>query len=470
LQSTNPTHPFSAWQAERRLFAGQKFSGVVVHRNFEYLLLSPADVPRFTQLSTHTLAQKQHVPFRAPFELLKSFVAAMYEDTVESMTEPERDSRAAPQRQLRVSGGLVTITHAPPDRIILSWTASPAADMVADSLVAVVAQADVSLATIKATTRPHSHGGGGHDDHAHHSHAAEGEDEPPVGDHERGAAHQVTAAEAARAVAWGLDEPWARVLLESATGPFVDAAAQAVYAAHTAPTAATEVGDGGSNAGCMPALPPLVFMHRDALVRVLREQYGHEAVSHCFSFAGGADADAEADADAVADAGTGGAGATSDASVVAAAAAAAGSSVVQEQCDTAMAVDSAADAASPAPAAGQCTGFRVSVDLGDGIGSGSVTCSLRSSADPDGVDGGDGGAAEETIAAVATQRGSAAADAPTWAVTASDDKLSAALQRTLAMVRALFLPLQPSANGLRSSGGAATPFVSGGASASGASL
>lgn len=51
-------------QAGRRLVAGQRVSGVLVHRNFEFFLLQPADLPKYTPLATHTLRQKQHIPYR----------------------------------------------------------------------------------------------------------------------------------------------------------------------------------------------------------------------------------------------------------------------------------------------------------------------------------------------------------------------------------------------------------------------
>lgn len=90
-----------------------------------------------------------------------------------------------PKRFLRISGGSVTVLHAPPDRVILSWMASPTADMVADALVALIAQTEVSQAALRASSRPcggHSHGGGGG-----HSHA-EGE-ECEHGHEEGGRAH-----------------------------------------------------------------------------------------------------------------------------------------------------------------------------------------------------------------------------------------------------------------------------------------
>jgi hypothetical protein len=101
------------------------------------------------------------------FALLSSFVRAMYGDTIEGTEAIPRSAAATPattssdakrerafavsggfavpaaqppRRTLRVSGGLVTLTHAPPDRVILTWSSSPLADMVADSLVAVLSQ------------------------------------------------------------------------------------------------------------------------------------------------------------------------------------------------------------------------------------------------------------------------------------------------------------------------------------------
>lgn len=162
--------------AENGIKPGTHISGILVNHDFETLLLAPSEVSRFTQLATHTIAQKLHIPYRSSFALLKAFVTSMYSDTVEeinvqnsvgtnvsslsSSTVLTALSQPSPQHQLIVSN-LVTITHAPPDRVIVSWTASPISDMIADSLVAVIAQAEVSIASVKATSKScnHSHGG-----------------------------------------------------------------------------------------------------------------------------------------------------------------------------------------------------------------------------------------------------------------------------------------------------------------------
>jgi len=51
--------------AAKRLAAGVKVSGVLVHKNYQFLLMAPADVAKHTPVATHTVAQVQHVPCRA---------------------------------------------------------------------------------------------------------------------------------------------------------------------------------------------------------------------------------------------------------------------------------------------------------------------------------------------------------------------------------------------------------------------
>ena len=46
----------------------------------------------------------------------------------------------------------VTVSHRKPDRVVLSWLASPSSDMVADSIAAVVLQADFGIAGMKGAS------------------------------------------------------------------------------------------------------------------------------------------------------------------------------------------------------------------------------------------------------------------------------------------------------------------------------
>ena len=64
----------------------------------------------------------------------------------------------------------MTLVHAPPDRVLLTWSASPVSDAVADSLVALIAQTEVSQSALRSTTVQCGHGShssSGHDGHEH---------------------------------------------------------------------------------------------------------------------------------------------------------------------------------------------------------------------------------------------------------------------------------------------------------------
>ena len=73
--------------ADRPLRAGARVQGILVHHNFESLLLQPSELSRFTQLTAHQLRQRLHVPYRSSFAMLKAFVSAMYTGTAEGLED-----------------------------------------------------------------------------------------------------------------------------------------------------------------------------------------------------------------------------------------------------------------------------------------------------------------------------------------------------------------------------------------------
>ena len=72
--------------------------------------------------------------------MLRMFLEAMYEDVA---THPD------PKFQVLVVCQAVTVSYRPPDRVLLSWMASPSSDMVADSVAAVVLQASLGVAGMR---------------------------------------------------------------------------------------------------------------------------------------------------------------------------------------------------------------------------------------------------------------------------------------------------------------------------------
>jgi cleavage and polyadenylation specificity factor subunit 3 len=158
-----------------RLFTqGSTLDGVLISKHFDLMLVAPSDVTNYTPVSTHAIQQKMHVPYRSSFELLKKFVGGMYEVEEVDLGAQSQDAASvsnAPatgnaggangkSRVLRMKDGSVTLTYNPPDRVVLTWNTSPTSDMIADSLIAIIAQASSSPAAVKVTSKAsHDHKG-----------------------------------------------------------------------------------------------------------------------------------------------------------------------------------------------------------------------------------------------------------------------------------------------------------------------
>ncbi|KND04435.1 uncharacterized protein SPPG_00164 [Spizellomyces punctatus DAOM BR117] len=125
-------------------------SGILVCRDFTYHLLAPSDLPSFTDLVPATLEQRQTIPCRAPLGLVKWHLEMMYGSIEETG-----------KRSFRVFD-TVKVTQSPDlRRYTLEWEGNAVNDMIADSIVAIIAQAESSPASVKATKGSHGH-------HHHH--------------------------------------------------------------------------------------------------------------------------------------------------------------------------------------------------------------------------------------------------------------------------------------------------------------
>jgi cleavage and polyadenylation specificity factor subunit 3 len=284
--------------AEKALRPGVRLQGILVHHEFETLLLQPSELARFTPLATHSLRQRLHVPYRSSFAMLKAFVTAMYADTQEQDVDAEGQASSftanikldksalalskLKKRALAVAGGIVVATHYPPDRVILSWAASPIGDMVADSLVAVLAQAEVSQASIKASSRPCSHDHSTTNSESAHLHEEEDEEviSLPLLDstssmNNSASSSSTEAADLAEATKWTEDVPWARELLVSDSSLLKTDLSSHIPAATNSniPLRVLEVEVDSSR------LTAQLKRRKDILYRMLCDQYGHNLVS-----------------------------------------------------------------------------------------------------------------------------------------------------------------------------------------------
>src|SRR5258706_414537 len=56
------------------MFQNKKISGILVKRNFNYHIMSPTDLPTYTDLATSTVTQRQSVPYSGTINQLQYYL------------------------------------------------------------------------------------------------------------------------------------------------------------------------------------------------------------------------------------------------------------------------------------------------------------------------------------------------------------------------------------------------------------
>ncbi|CAK4073151.1 unnamed protein product [Aphanomyces euteiches] len=120
-----------------------KLSGLLVEHDFHTHVMHPDDLSEYTtNLLVGNIVQKQHVPFvHQPFDVLEMLIRQMYADITST-------------HDTIVVGKRVVVTHCPPEKVVIEWTADPSADMIADSIVALTMHAQASPASFKISMHP----------------------------------------------------------------------------------------------------------------------------------------------------------------------------------------------------------------------------------------------------------------------------------------------------------------------------
>jgi cleavage and polyadenylation specificity factor subunit 3 len=108
----------------------RKLSGLLVKRNFNYHLLAPTDLNKYTDLVMSTISQKLTVHFSDSFEQLKSLLGEFELKQVDAKQPDEHKLLLFRQIQLTylAKQGYVT----------LEWISSPLTDMYTDAIIAVL--------------------------------------------------------------------------------------------------------------------------------------------------------------------------------------------------------------------------------------------------------------------------------------------------------------------------------------------
>uniref|UniRef100_H3C9Y3 Cleavage and polyadenylation specificity factor subunit 3 n=1 Tax=Tetraodon nigroviridis TaxID=99883 RepID=H3C9Y3_TETNG len=113
---------------DRKCAQGQRVSGILVKRNFNYHIMTPTDLPNYTDLSVGTVTQIQAIPYTGPISLLVS--------QLRSLTGDVEQVEGASKITIRIFKS-VTLVHEG-GMVLLEWVANPLTDMYADVVTTVV--------------------------------------------------------------------------------------------------------------------------------------------------------------------------------------------------------------------------------------------------------------------------------------------------------------------------------------------
>ncbi|XP_012582824.1 PREDICTED: cleavage and polyadenylation specificity factor subunit 3, partial [Condylura cristata] len=114
--------------ADKKPEQGQRVSGILVKRNFNYHILSPCDLSNYTDLAMSTVKQTQAIPYTGPFNLLFHQLQKLTGD----VEELEIQDKPA----LKVFKNITVIQE--PGMVVLEWLANPSNDMYADTVTTVI--------------------------------------------------------------------------------------------------------------------------------------------------------------------------------------------------------------------------------------------------------------------------------------------------------------------------------------------
>jgi cleavage and polyadenylation specificity factor subunit 3 len=125
----------------------------LVAKDFQLNVMSPDDLNEYGGgLLTTVLTQRQSVPFRATFSLLKWHLEMMFGDIHESDLNKGGDSTEQIGTVIRILDTVdIKKLNDKPNQITLEWVGNAMNDMVADSVLAVILGIDSSPASVKGT-------------------------------------------------------------------------------------------------------------------------------------------------------------------------------------------------------------------------------------------------------------------------------------------------------------------------------
>uniref|UniRef100_I3J705 Cleavage and polyadenylation specificity factor subunit 3 n=2 Tax=Oreochromis TaxID=8139 RepID=I3J705_ORENI len=132
--------------ADKKCVQGQRVSGILVKKNFNYHILNPSDLSTYTELAMSTVKQTQAIPFTGPYSLLVCHLRNLTGD-VEELDGTERNT-------LKIFKNITLIQEA--GMVLLEWIANPLNDMYADAVTTVVLEVQSNPKAQKAVMETQS--------------------------------------------------------------------------------------------------------------------------------------------------------------------------------------------------------------------------------------------------------------------------------------------------------------------------
>lgn len=163
----NDNDPITKTDNSSRLpVEGETVEGILVTQNFQSKIVTPSDIATYTPLRVGCIASKLHVPFAGSIHTLQLFLHEMFANIIEQPiiedTSPPLDNDS---ERTSISAMMYTLHNGDvrikmgqqPRVVIVEWQASPAGDVIADAVVALIMHAQSSAASIRYTSKPCHH-------------------------------------------------------------------------------------------------------------------------------------------------------------------------------------------------------------------------------------------------------------------------------------------------------------------------
>jgi cleavage and polyadenylation specificity factor subunit 3 len=133
---------------------GQEVKGIMVTHNFSSKIVAPEDLSTYTPLRMGSVSSKLHVPFAGSVDTLMLFLNEMFMGVTQTNKEDDADGATV----FGLNEDEITVTVGKTQGVAtVAWEASPANDVIADAVVALVMHSQSSTASIRLTSKPCRH-------------------------------------------------------------------------------------------------------------------------------------------------------------------------------------------------------------------------------------------------------------------------------------------------------------------------